>query len=312
MKRLLFILFILMSVVVSAQIPAPVEWEFSQKQLSENEIELEFKANIEYSWHLYSKHIADDGPVPTEFTFTTEGGYELIGGVFEGETIKAYDPNFDMILNYFRHKAIFTQIIKVTSAEDFILAGNVYFMVCAGAMALPPEEVEFSFEIKGVNSFVEDKKYDSLFITFILLGVIGLVFLIDFILNSRKKSLEKSVEKFVDKEKSEGKSNFKWLNWILDRKKNITLSILLISLFKLLTHFFVYPNSVLHDDTYRWGGPPQHQYRTYNGDWGDRDGNQLMHYLNDLFSENTLWMFIPVTIVFLVVVWFFNDKIKAR
>ena len=60
----------------------------------------------------------------------------------------------------------------------------------------------------------------SNYITFILLGVIGLVFLIDFILNSRKKPLEKSVEKFVEKEKSEGKSSFKWLYWILDRKKN--------------------------------------------------------------------------------------------
>jgi hypothetical protein len=303
MKRLLFILFILMSVVVSAQIFNPLEWKFSQKQLSDTEIELQFKVTIEDHWHLYSQHIEDDGPVPTEFTFTTEGGYELIGGVFEGETIKAYDQNFDMILNYFRHKAIFTQTIKVTSAEDFTLAGNVYFMVGDRAQCLPPEEVEFSFEIKGVNSFVEDKKYDSLFITFILLGVIGLVFLIDFILNSRKKPLEKSVEKFVDKEKAEGKSSYKWLNWILNRKKNFTLSTLIILILKLLTHLFVYPNSKLQ---IRRGI----EYRTYNG--GDTDGDQLRHYLNDLFSENTLWMFIPVIIVFLVVVWFFNDKIKAR
>ena len=46
----------------------------------------------------------------------------------------------------------------------------------------------------------------SNYITFILLGVIGLVFLIDFILNSRKKSLEKSVEKFVEEEKAKKKS----------------------------------------------------------------------------------------------------------
>jgi hypothetical protein len=80
----------------------------------------------------------------------------------------------------------------------------------------------------------------------------------------------------------------------------------------LLTHLFVYPNSLQ-----KWRAPigegyTKIEYRTYNGDWGDRDGDQLMHYLNDLFSENTLWMFIPVTIVFLVIVWFFNDKIKAR
>ena len=80
----------------------------------------------------------------------------------------------------------------------------------------------------------------SNYITFILLGVIGLVFLIDFILNSRKKPLEKSVEKFVEKEKAEGKSSLKWLNWILDRKKNITLSLILIPILKVLTHYFFY------------------------------------------------------------------------
>ena len=44
-------------------------------------------------------------------------------------------------------------------------------------------------------------------ISFILLAVIGLIFLIDFILNSRKKSIDKSVEKFVKKE-SEKQSRF--------------------------------------------------------------------------------------------------------
>jgi thiol:disulfide interchange protein DsbD len=151
MKRLLAILFTIISVVASAQIFNPVDWEFSQTQLSDTEIELQFKANIEDHWHLYSQNIEDDGPVPTEFTFTTESGFELIEGVTEGEPMEEFDPNFDMILKYFGHEAIFTQKIKVTSAEDFTFNGNVYFMVCDDAQCLPPEEVEFSFEIKGVD-----------------------------------------------------------------------------------------------------------------------------------------------------------------
>ena len=150
MKKIISLLFVLISVVASAQIFTPVEWEFSQKQLSDTEIELQFKATIDDGWHLYSQHIADDGPVPTEFTFITEGGYELIDGVTEGEPIEEFDPNFDMLLKYFGHEAIFTQTIKVTTAEDFKLAGDVYFMVCDEAQCLPPEVAEFSFEIKGV------------------------------------------------------------------------------------------------------------------------------------------------------------------
>ena len=149
MKRLLALLFALASVVVSAQIFNPVEWEFSQKQLSENEIELRFKANIEDHWHLYSQNIEQDGPVPTEFTFTTKGGYELIGGVTEGKPIEEFDPNFDMVLKYFGKEAIFTQKIKVISSKDFKIEGNVYFMVCDEKQCLPPEEVKFSFDIKA-------------------------------------------------------------------------------------------------------------------------------------------------------------------
>ena len=151
MKRLLALFFTLISLNVSAQIFAPVEWEFSQKQLSDTEIELQFKASIEDHWHLYSQHIEDDGPVPTEFTFTTTDGFELVGNMAEGEPLEEFDPNFDMILKYFGHEAIFTQKVKVTSATDFKLNGNVYFMVCDDAQCLPPEEVEFSFDIKGVD-----------------------------------------------------------------------------------------------------------------------------------------------------------------
>ena len=149
MKRLLALLFALTSLGVSAQIFNPVKWEFSQKQLSENEIELQFKANIEDHWHLYSQNIEQDGPVPTEFTFTTKGGYELVGGVIEGKPIEEFDPNFDMVLKYFGKEAVFTQKIKVISSKDFKIEGNVYFMVCDEKQCLPPEEVKFSFDIKA-------------------------------------------------------------------------------------------------------------------------------------------------------------------
>ena len=151
MKRILLIFFTIISICASAQIFDPVSWKFTQHQLSENEIELHFKANIEDHWHLYSQYIEDDGPVPTEFTFTTEGGYELVGAVQEGEPLEEFDPNFDMVLKYFGDEVIFTQKIEVVSSEDFKIEGNIYFMVCDEKQCLPPEEVEFSFDIKGVG-----------------------------------------------------------------------------------------------------------------------------------------------------------------
>ena len=176
MKRLLVVLFTLMSVFVSAQIFSPVQWEFTQKQLTDTEIELKFKASIEDHWHLYSQHIGDDGPVPTEFTFTSTDGFELVGNMLEGEALEEFDPNFDMILKYFGQEAIFTQKIKVISNTDFKVDGNVYFMVCDEAQCLPPEEVDFSFDISGVEGgsvisskdSVEKKKSQGMWALFLI------------------------------------------------------------------------------------------------------------------------------------------------
>lgn len=163
MKRIFLALFTCISFVSLSQIFHPIEWEFSQKKITENEIELHFKASLEEHWHLYSQDIDDEGegPVPTEFTFTTTYGYELIDGMNEGKALESFDPNFDMVLKYFDDEVIFTQRIKVVSAEDFILEGNVYFMVCDDSRCLPPEEVEFLFEIKGVDNGISSSSTSS-------------------------------------------------------------------------------------------------------------------------------------------------------
>ena len=176
MKRVLVFLFILISLFVSAQIFNPVQWEFKKEKISEHELELQFKAIIEDGWHLYSQHISDDGPVPTQFTFTTLEGYERIGEMIEGDPIEEFDPNFDMVLKYFDREVVFYQKIKVQSSEDFKISGNVYFMVCDEVQCLPPEEVDFSFDISGVEGgsvisstdSVEKKKSQGMWALFLI------------------------------------------------------------------------------------------------------------------------------------------------
>ena len=160
-------------------------------------------------------------------------------------------------------------------------------------------------------------------ISFILLAVIGLIFLIEFILNSRKKTIDKSVEKFVEKEKNIRKSSFKWLNWILDRKKNITLSTLLIIAIKIPLHYFFEKDncksalmgSALHAKPSYYCVEFKDFFNAIfsrycyidikaGGVWEDV---YLTGYLNPRLD-----LFIYITVVYLIVVWFFNDKIKAR
>ena len=149
MKKLI-LFFTALTLVSTAQIFDPVKWDFSQKKLSENEIELSFKANIDKGWYVYSQN-AGEGPVSTEFTFENSDKFILSGNVLEQDPLEEFDPNFDAILRYFKNEAVFTQIVQVNSVEDFQINGEVYFMTCDSTQCLPPEALEFTFNIDGIK-----------------------------------------------------------------------------------------------------------------------------------------------------------------
>ena len=155
MKKLLSLLFISTTIVLSAQIYDPVSWEFSQKQISETEVELQFKAEIEEHWHMYSQFVEDE-MIATKFTFYYNGD-TIVSKPTEGKSIEEYEPLWEMTLRYFEHEAIFKQRITVNSLENIQLGGYVDFMVCDATQCLPPDYSEFSFTIKGVEEVIEGK-----------------------------------------------------------------------------------------------------------------------------------------------------------
>ena len=148
--RRLIIFFTTLTFLSTAQIFDPVSWDFSQKKVSDTEVELNFKATIDDGWYVYSQN-AGEGPVSTEFTFTDSDLFTLVGKVVEGEPLEELDPNYDVVLRYFKKEAVFTQIVNVNSNEDFILKGEVYYMTCDSTQCLPPEALGFSFEIEGID-----------------------------------------------------------------------------------------------------------------------------------------------------------------
>jgi len=148
--RRLIIFFTTLTFLSTAQIFDPVSWDFSQKKVSDTEVELNFKATIDDGWYVYSQN-AGEGPVSTEFTFTDSDLFTLVGKVVEGEPLEELDPNYDVVLKYFKKEAVFTQIVNVNSNEDFILKGEVYYMTCDSTQCLPPEALGFSFEIEGID-----------------------------------------------------------------------------------------------------------------------------------------------------------------
>ena len=158
MKKLI-VFFTAITFISSAQIFDPVKWDFSQKKLDENKIELSFKATIDDGWYIYSQD-AGEGPVSTEFAFFDPSPDLYIvdkNWVQEQTPIEEFDPNFDAVLKYFKNEAVFSVKIHVLSTDDFILKGEVYYMTCDSTQCLPPEALEFSFEIEGVDGSLIDK-----------------------------------------------------------------------------------------------------------------------------------------------------------
>lgn len=155
MKKHLLALLLFLPSLLFSQIFNPVEWTFFQEDLGNSEYNLVFEANIEDGWYVYSQFVGDDGPIATAFTFFESENYELVGNTEEGTPIEEFDPNFDMVLKYFKKKAVFSQKVKLTSNSSNV-SGEFVFMVCDEAQCLPPEYVEFSFELgSGESSSAE-------------------------------------------------------------------------------------------------------------------------------------------------------------
>lgn len=134
------------SLPTNAQIFSPVKWSFSTEQ-NTNVVTLLLKARIEEKWHLYSQDIGAGGPIPTSFVFDASADYELIEKTIEPKAEIFHDPNFDMDLKFFSTEVVFRQTIKVKSTRNFSIKGRLEFMACNDRMCLPPDQVEFNFDV---------------------------------------------------------------------------------------------------------------------------------------------------------------------
>lgn len=151
MKKFLSSLLFLASLTYSfSQVVEPVTWEVELKNISENEYDLIYTANIDEGWHLYSQILIDefDGPLPTEFYYAEDAGFELVGKTSEPEVKPKFDEVFKMDILSFDTKAEFVQRIKITNPETKIIDSEVSYMVCDDEKCLADGK-EFRFYIDG-------------------------------------------------------------------------------------------------------------------------------------------------------------------
>lgn len=133
-----------------SQIFDPIKWQTELEKIDEENYVLKFKANLDAGWYLYSQNdVGDEGPIPTEFVFldSDNGDYELIGSTTEPDGDPVFDPIFEMEIKKFQGNVVFEQQIKITNPNLSGIKAEVYFMVCDDEKCLPPDLLEFSFEL---------------------------------------------------------------------------------------------------------------------------------------------------------------------
>lgn len=147
MKKILSLLFVIITLQVQGQILDPVKWNFSSKKVSDKEAELVITAKIDKGWHVYSQFIEEGGPIPTSFKFIPSADYKLLGKVTEApKATSAFDKNFNMQIAWHENQTVFTQRIKLNKPQ-ITVAGSLEFMVCNDQKCLPPSEVEFKIPV---------------------------------------------------------------------------------------------------------------------------------------------------------------------
>ena len=145
---------ILSSNSVFSQSEQPVSWDIVVMGNASGGYELNFVANIEEGWHLYSINPTNDpddiGPLPTEIVYQENEKIRILNDVVEhGELITKYEESFAMELNFYEGEVTFKQKIGVRRGVSTTLNGEISYMVCDDQKCIFPDPQKIEIEINN-------------------------------------------------------------------------------------------------------------------------------------------------------------------
>ncbi len=142
-KLLLFFLFAFIG-ISSAQILTPAHWSHSVKDLGKGEFDISISVNLDEGWHVFSTTYVGIS-IPVSLTLEKNKNFSEVGKIREVGTLeKEYVKELDETLLYYKHKAVFTQKIKLITA-DAIVKGSLEYQVCKEVCLMP---TTYDFELK--------------------------------------------------------------------------------------------------------------------------------------------------------------------
>src|SRR5574343_125662 len=152
MKKLTYILIVLVGLFAQAQIVEPVKWTAKVIKVSETEFDLITTAQIDNDWHLYSQFTPEGGAQPLVFTYKNQKGYNDI---------------FEIDEYFFSGTDNFTQRIKVLNPKLNSVSTLVEGQACIDGKCTQTEaNLSFKLPINPnialeINALENQSKKDS-------------------------------------------------------------------------------------------------------------------------------------------------------
>lgn len=130
-----------------------IRWTYAVQQISDSEFDLIFKADVAPGWHLYGpyqEYKFGAGPLPMEISYDSKTNFSLKGKIKSSpKPERIYDEVFEVYINQFAGKPIFTQRITVNTETPFVIKGAIAGQICEDLCV--PFEDRFEFQIKGAK-----------------------------------------------------------------------------------------------------------------------------------------------------------------
>jgi thiol:disulfide interchange protein len=156
LRKIILLIAVFSFSAASAQILDPVDWQLTKEKVSDTDYELRMTATMDPGWYIYGTDLAPGGPIPTAITFNEDAGFELIGELQYPAADVKYDPNFEMDIPMYGGSVTFVQRVRVLSDSPVTVTGELQFMSCDDQRCLPPDYIDFSFELEGVAVLAEE------------------------------------------------------------------------------------------------------------------------------------------------------------
>ena len=153
LQKLFVLIFVFLSIGISAQVKDPVKFQLKINELKNNEYEAVLTADLEKNWHIYSKDIPEDSGIPTEMRVSGKN-IELIGKVTEaGKKEDEFSEAFGVRIVYYSNSVAFKQKFKLKNPTlPSNVIAEITYQTCDDRVCLAPNTLEFEQNIAGKNS----------------------------------------------------------------------------------------------------------------------------------------------------------------